>query len=105
MKTLIHEVIHLDQQARLEIEALKKEKEELFTAFKQMKAELKAQHLLEIEQQTKQLEMDAQILFEERLVQYQAKTTIRETNILKQYESHKDAWVKELMDFILGDDN
>nr|WIF88204.1 hypothetical protein QOL21_07040 [Acholeplasma laidlawii] len=38
-----------------------------------MKADLKNQQLLELENQTKQLEVDAQILFEQRLVQYQEK--------------------------------
>lgn len=105
MKTLIREVIQLDQQARLEIEELKREKEELFNSFKEMKADLKNQQLLELEKQTKQLEVDAQILFEQRLVQYQEKNAIREANIVKQYETNKDVWLKELMDFILGEDN
>src|SRR5690554_42477 len=105
MKTLIREVIQLDQQARLEIEELKKEKEELFNSFKEMKADLKNQQLLELEKQTKQLEVDAQILFEQRLVQYQEKNAIREANIVKQYEANKDVWLKELMDFILDEDN
>jgi|GEM_PF-990023 len=105
MKTLIREVIKLDQQARQKIEALRKEKEDLFTSFKQMKSELTKQQQLEIEKQTKQLELDAKALFEERLVEYQEKTTIKETNILKQYEANKDKWLQELMDFILGDVN
>jgi 5-methylcytosine-specific restriction endonuclease McrBC GTP-binding regulatory subunit McrB len=105
MKTLIREVIKLDQQARQKIEALKKEKEEISIAFKEMKADLKAQQKLEIDAQTKQLEIDAQALFEERLTQYQQKTTIKETSILEQYEANKDQWLKDLMDFILGDVN
>lgn len=105
MKTLIREVIQLDQQARLEIEELKREKEELFNSFKEMKADLKNHQLLELEKQTKQLEVDAQILFEQRLVQYQEKNAIREANIVKQYEANRDVWLKELMDFILGEDN
>src|SRR5690554_3271460 len=105
MKTLIREVLQLDQQARLEIEGLRKEKEELSNAFKEMKAELKKQQKLELEKQTKQLEIDAQKLFEERLAQYQEKTSIKEDNILKQYEANKDAWLKDLMHFVLGEDN
>ena len=105
MKTIIREVIQLDQQARLEIESLKKEKEELSNSFKEMKAELKKQQKLELEKQTKQLEADAKKLFEERLAQYQEKTAIKEANILKQYEANKDKWLKDLMDFVLGEDN
>jgi seryl-tRNA(Sec) selenium transferase len=105
MKTLIREVIKLDQQAIQKIEALKKEKEEISIAFKEMKADLQAHQKLEIEVQTKQLEIDAQALFEERLTQYQQKTTIKETSILEQFEANKDQWLKDLMDFILGDVN
>ncbi len=105
MKTLIREVIKLDQQARQKIEALKKEREEISSAFKEMKADLKAQQKIEIEAQAKQLEIDAQTLFEERLAQYQQKTNIKEASILQQYEANKDQWLKDLMVFILGDVN
>ncbi len=103
MKTLIREVIQLDQQARQKIEALQQEKEDLFSSFKEMKLELKKQQLADIEAQTKQLEIDAKNLFEERLKEYQEKTTLKEQKILEQYEANKDAWLKSLMDFILGE--
>lgn len=104
MKTLIREVIQLDQQARLKIDALKKEKEDLYSSFKKMKEELRLQQKNELAEQTKQLEVDAKTLFEARLKDYQEKTSLKEANILKQYEANKGKWLKELMDFMLGDE-
>ncbi|CDR30390.1 Uncharacterised protein [Acholeplasma oculi] len=105
MKKLIHEVIKLDQQAQEQILKLKKEKEELFLSFKQMKQELTEKNRLEILEQTKVLEADAKILFEERILAYQEKTHIKEKNILDQYEKNKEVWINDLMKYILGELN
>ncbi len=103
MKKLIHEVIELDKQAQAEISLLKKEKEELFLAFKAMKKELTDKYKKDIDMQTAQLEKDADQLFLERLKAYEEKTALKEKNIQVQYEKNKDIWLKELMDFILGE--
>ncbi|WP_162146950.1 hypothetical protein [Acholeplasma granularum] len=105
MKTLIKEVLALDKQAQAKIESLKKEKNELFLIFKEMKEELSLQQKIELEKQTKQLEIDAKVLFDERLKQYTEKSNIKEAKILEQYEANKDKWLEDLMSFILGEEN
>src|SRR5690606_2566024 len=100
MKKLIHEVIELDKQAQNEISLLKKEKEELFLAIKEMRTELTTQHKKAINNEIAQIEKDAKELFDKRIAEIEAKAKNKETKIQAYYDEHKAEWIADLLAFI-----
>lgn len=100
MKKLIQEVIELDKQAQTKISLLKKEKEELFLAIKEMRQTMTKAHKKSLEAEIKRIEEEAQARYEARLKDIEYKAANKTANIEKYYAEHKDAWLADLLEFI-----
>lgn len=101
MKELIHEVIELDKQAQAKILKLKKEKEELFSAFKSMKDELTQIQQQAIIVEKAQLEASIKSEYDALMEEAKKKALAKEKRISAYYEAHKKEWLDKLLNVLM----
>src|SRR5690606_14835124 len=101
MKSLILEVIDLDKQAQSEIQALLKEKDELFSAFKVMKEELSVIQKQEIKTLSTEISNTIEKEYGNLADVTKKKAQVKEQNIRAYYDKNKDTWLKELLDYCI----